>query len=157
MCGQGFVFLFYSAQNQAQGLLDGRQSQTRPVLFTLGVEVKLIAVRKWDSPIGRYLLFVRTCQRFFTTFYMCLRMPSSPGSCVCIYVFVCVFVCWCVYLCVCVCVYIHMWKPEVDVGCLPQSLSTSFFGTGYLLILELVDLARPADRGAPRTYASCLH
>lgn len=44
--------------------------------------------------------------------------------CVCVFVCVhtCICVCVCLYMCVCVPVYVCVciWKPELDVGCLPQ-------------------------------------
>lgn len=42
-----------------------------------------------------------------------------------------------------------MWRPGVNIMCLPQLLTTSFFETGSLTRLELTDSARLAGQQGP--------
>jgi hypothetical protein len=41
---------------------------------------------------------------------------------VCMFMWLCVRVCVCVCVCVCVHAHVHLWKSEVNIRCLPQSL-----------------------------------
>lgn len=73
---------------------------------------------------------------------------------------VCVFVCvWCLYsrvhecllLCVhvCRCVYVYVWRPEVNVGCLPWSLSILYTEAGSLTARNPVSVQDPSLSPAP--------
>lgn len=45
-----------------------------------------------------------------------------------------------VIICLHVCVFIHVGRPEVNLGCLPQSSSTFYFRQGLILSLDFADL-----------------
>ena len=50
-------------------------------------------------------------------------------------------------------VQVYVWKPEVDIGCRPQSLSAYFLWQNLSLNLEFDD---PAGFDAPRTLVFLL-
>lgn len=63
-----------------------------------------------------------------------------------VYVHICVaFMCIDIFACVCIC----MWRPKVDVGCLPWSISTVHILMGSPLNPELSALATVAHKLAP--------
>lgn len=73
--------------------------------------------------------FLSFCVRLFMVqAHICKSVLMFVGTCVC----------WC--LCMCVAC---MWRPEVDIGRLPQFLFTLVFGTGSLI--ELSQAGYPAS------------
>lgn len=77
---------------------------------------------------------------------VCVFVCVPMHECACLYICVYVFVSTCVS--VDKCVYVYMWRPEVEAIGLPPSLST-FLRKGLSLHLELVILTRVAGQKAP--------
>lgn len=50
-----------------------------------------------------------------------------------------------------VCVFTHVWRPEVNLGCLPQPFSTFYFRQGLILSLDL-GLGWPASEPQGPTH-----
>lgn len=65
----------------------------------------------------------------------------------------------CVCACMCVCLaltMIQLWRPEVNIKCLPLSLSTLFLRHGLFLTQALDFLARLVSQWDPEILLSCL-
>lgn len=64
--------------------------------------------------------------------YVCMHACMYMHECMCVctmYVSVCMFACVVsmhVHMYVCICVWIHIWKPEINIGCLIQHWPSYF-------------------------------
>lgn len=104
------------------------------------------------------LVCALSCVQIKECVHLCLLIDVYSHSCVqvqeCI-LDVCTLSCVqvqervrCVYSLMCVgprCVHLSVWRPEFDVRCLPQLLSTLFLEAESLIGLELDDSTRWAD------------
>lgn len=65
-----------------------------------------------------------------TIFFYVFEHCCFPVVCICVGVCTCEYMSMCIvymYICMGAYVYMHVWKPEINTGCLPLLLSTSFF------------------------------
>lgn len=123
--------------------------------YCVGVTGPLCSLLQWDY-IDKSLLFITTistyvcvhmCGVCISDMYVftcvCVRLSVCVCMCMSVHVYACVCLCvgicmisyTCVYMCMCVVyacafIYVCMWKPEANDGCLCQS--TLFLRSGNL-------------------------
>lgn len=78
----------------------------------------------WSSTLWNQVQTHQNWNSFFYCSNSCSFVCVHAHVCVCKHMYVCVYRCmwW-----ECICPYMHMWRPEIEVQCLPLLFSTSFF------------------------------